>query len=65
MSNELVSINVPRSLTAMTATDPALFLPDARAGDRLFEFFTAHIRNKNTRRPYFTRDAAAGCASMK
>jgi site-specific recombinase XerD len=32
---------------------PALFLPDAKRAERFFEFFTANIRNKNTRRAYY------------
>jgi site-specific recombinase XerD len=52
-TTELVPIIVPRSLATITGTAPALFLPDARAGERFFEFFTANIRNKNTRRAYY------------
>lgn len=36
---------------------PVLFLPDAKASTRFWEFFTATIRNKNTRRAYY----AAAC----
>lgn len=32
---------------------PALFLRDERARERLFGFFTANIRNKNTRPAYY------------
>lgn len=31
---------------------PALYAPDALAAERTLEFFTAHIRNANTRRAY-------------
>ena len=31
---------------------PALFAPDAEASRRFIEFFSAHIRNKNTRKAY-------------
>ena len=34
------------------ATLPALFTPDARTAKRTIEFFTAQIRNPNTRRAY-------------
>ena len=34
------------------ATLPALFTPDARTAKRTLEFFTAQIRNPNTRRAY-------------
>ena len=33
-------------------TLPALFTPDARTAKRTLEFFTAQIRNPNTRRAY-------------
>jgi len=41
----------------------ALFLPDGRAEKRFAEFFTVHIRNKNTRAAYLTaaRSFAAWC----
>src|ERR1700687_5825937 len=35
-----------------SATLPALFAPDASAGKRFVEFFTANIRNPNTRKAY-------------
>ena len=35
-----------------TAQLPALFAPDQAAGKRFIEFFTANIRNRNTRRAY-------------
>jgi integrase/recombinase XerD len=35
------------------ARPPALFLPHAKAAERFFDFFTANIRNKNTRRAYY------------
>jgi site-specific recombinase XerD len=45
----------------VTVTDasqlPALYTPDAAAARRTLEFFTAHIRNPNTRRAY-ARSAA-------
>jgi integrase/recombinase XerD len=50
---ELVPYSIPRSLAAFAARPPALFLPNAKAGERFFGFFTAHIRNRNTRRAYY------------
>ncbi len=44
---------VPRGLAAISANTPTLFLPNARAAERFFGFFTANIRNKNTRRAYY------------
>ena len=37
---------------ARHAATPALFSPSERAGRRFWEFFTAHIRNPNTRFAY-------------
>jgi len=46
---------------------PALFAPDARAAERTIEFFTAQIRNPNTRKAYARAAAefAAWCAAQK
>jgi site-specific recombinase XerD len=52
------------SIAASTqVTVPALFAPDAAAAKRFIEFFTAHIRNPNTRRAYAraAMDFAASC----
>ena len=40
------------SLPARYAATPALFSPSERAERRFWEFFTAHIRNRNTRLAY-------------
>jgi site-specific recombinase XerD len=42
---------------------PALFAPDAKTAERVVEFFTAQIRNPNTRKAYAraTGDFAAWC----
>ena len=54
MTSEAALYNIPRSLAAVSvATTPALFVPNAKAAERFFEFFTANIRNKNTRRAYY------------
>jgi hypothetical protein len=50
MTQQIIPLAVPRGLAVLDARMPALFTPDARAGERFFEFFTANIRNKNTRR---------------
>src|SRR3954465_3771164 len=47
----LASSAVPRQLAALNE-QPALFLTPHSA-TRFWEFFTANIRNKNTRRAYF------------
>lgn len=42
-----------RGLATFSARPPALFLPHPKAAERFFDFFTANIRNKNTRRAYY------------
>jgi hypothetical protein len=46
-------INQPRALSGLAVKPPSVFLPDEKAGERFFGFFTAHIRNRNTRRAYY------------
>jgi site-specific recombinase XerD len=50
---ELVEINIPHNLAAGDSSPPTLFLREARAAERFFDFFTANIRNKHTRRAYY------------
>src|SRR6266851_4361903 len=49
----LVEIGVPHELAEGSGCPPALFLKEARAAERFFDFFTANIRNKHTRRAYY------------
>ncbi len=49
----LIEINVPADLAAADSRQPALFLKEARAAERFFDFFTANIQNKHTRRAYY------------
>jgi hypothetical protein len=53
MSPAIVRVEEPRVLAGLAVKLPAVFLPDERAGERFFGFFTAHIRNRNTRRAYY------------
>jgi site-specific recombinase XerD len=53
MSPAIVPFKEPRALAGLAAKPPALFLPDKKAAERFFGFFTAHIRNRNTRRAYY------------
>jgi len=49
-------ILIPNELQALAdkgAKAPALFIKEARASERFFDFFTANIRNRNTRRAYY------------
>lgn len=50
---EIIPYKKPRALAGLAAKPPALFLPDEKAADRFYGFFTANIRNANTRRAYF------------
>jgi len=49
----LIPVNIPHTLAALSTRIPALFLPNAKAAERFFDFFTSHIRNTNTRRAYY------------
>lgn len=51
--NEIVAVREPRRPAGLAAKHQALFLPEEKTAERLCGFFTANIRNKNTRRPYF------------
>src|SRR5713226_6723424 len=54
-SNGLIPVS-GRQLAAVGASAenlPSLFLRSEHAGKRFWEFFTANIRNRNTRRAYF------------
>jgi site-specific recombinase XerD len=53
MTGEIAQFNVPRGLVAIATNAPAVFLPSPKATERFFEFFTANIRNRNTRRAYY------------
>jgi hypothetical protein len=53
MNAEIIPFKEPRSLAGLAAKLPAVFLPDEKAAERFFGFFTAHIRNRNTRRAYY------------
>lgn len=53
MTSAPVPVSIPRGLTAIASNAPAVFLPNPKAAERFFEFFTANIRNKNTRRAYY------------
>jgi site-specific recombinase XerD len=52
-SSTLIPFTGPDGLAEIGAQAPALFLRQARAAERFFEFFTANIQNKHTRRAYF------------
>ena len=50
---ELTPLREPSSLAGLAAKLPAVFLPSRKSAERFFGFFTANIRNKNTRRAYY------------
>lgn len=52
-STALVEINIPHDLAAGDTGPPTLFIKEERAAERFWNFFTANIRNKHTRRAYF------------
>jgi site-specific recombinase XerD len=51
--NEMAIAKVPHSLAGLASALPEVFLPDQETAERFFDFFTANIRNKNTRRAYY------------
>jgi len=51
--NQLMQLQEPRSLAGLAVKPPSLFIGKEQAGERFFGFFTAHIRNRNTRRAYY------------
>jgi site-specific recombinase XerD len=53
LSEPLPQIKEPRSLAGLATKLPAMFLPNEKTAERFFGFFTANIRNKNTRRAYY------------
>lgn len=54
MSTEIISFfKEPQALAGLAVKPPSVFLSNKRAGERFFGFFTAHIRNRNTRRAYY------------
>src|SRR5450755_3690952 len=52
MTSEIIPFKEPRALAGLAAKLPAVFLPDKKAAERFFGFFTANHQNKNTRRAY-------------
>jgi hypothetical protein len=49
----LIPFAGPVELVTLSTKLPALFLADAKASERFWEFFAANIRNRNTRRAYY------------
>ncbi len=53
VSREIVPFAEPEGLVGIAAKPPSLYLQQARAAERFFDFFTANIQNKHTRRAYY------------
>ena len=53
MNVEIIPAKDLRALASVAAKSPALFLPDDKTRERFYSFFTANIRNPNTRRAYY------------
>jgi site-specific recombinase XerD len=53
LSTAIIAYKEPPSLAGLAANLPAVFLRSEKARDRFYGFFTANIRNKNTRRAYY------------
>jgi integrase/recombinase XerD len=54
MTADIILYEGPRDLATIPAKRPVLFLAEPKASERFWEFFTANIRNRNTRRAYYT-----------
>lgn len=54
MSPTLIEWKEPHAVAGLASKLPALFLPTGQAAERFFDFFTSTIRNKHTRRAYYT-----------
>jgi len=54
------NIEEPRELATVTIRLPVLFLSEPKASERFCAFFTANIRNKNTRRAYYKAGPTTG-----
>lgn len=52
VDSEIIPLQA-HELAGRAAQSPVLFLPNEQTGKRFFEFFTANIRNLNTRRAYY------------
>ncbi len=53
MTTGIIPLHASSALMHLAATPPSLFLQNEKATERFFDFFTANIRNKNTRRAYY------------
>jgi len=53
MSSEIVPLPAPTDLAGVDTRLPAIFLAGEKSSERFWEFFTANIRNRNTRRAYY------------
>jgi site-specific recombinase XerD len=49
----LVEVGNPADLLCEDSMPPALFVKEAKAAERFWDFFTANIRNRHTRRAYY------------
>jgi integrase/recombinase XerD len=52
-STEVVVLDPLQGLADIGSKAPTLFLKEARAAERFFDFFTANIQSKHTRRAYY------------
>ena len=63
----LARLDMSIAITSATGALPALFAPDSRTATRTLEFFTANIRNPNTRKAYARAvvDFASWCEAYR
>jgi len=53
VNSEIIPFKEPRALAGLAAKLPAVFLPDRKAAERFFGFFTADHQNRNPQRSYY------------
>jgi integrase/recombinase XerD len=53
MNSEVIPFKEPRALAGLATKPPTVFLPNEKTAERFFGFFSANMRNKNTRRAYY------------
>ena len=53
MTADIIPFDQAYELATIAARPPAVFLPNAKAAERFFDFFNSNIRNRNMRRAYY------------
>lgn len=49
----VVPLHTPHDVVTDDSNIPAMFIKEVKATERFWDIFTANIRNRHTRRPYY------------